>query len=266
MNKKIMIQFVVLTFLITWFLLGSIIVANNFGYLQGDGITLNSETFVYMLILGCSACGPAIAAIVVLSKNKIMSVKQIFKHIFAIKQPIKAYMLTIGFLVLFHAMNVLTGASTYNGTPVYLALLTFPIMIIGGGFEEIGWRFFMQPELEKTFPFAISSSIVAVVWSVWHLPTFIMASTVQDSMSFGLFTIMCFGTAFALAAIYYLTKSVWLCILFHTLNNCLNESFTHNNSDFGKDLVPTVITSLVLIIISVIFVYARNKKLKNIKV
>ena len=33
--------------------------------------------------------------------------------------------------------------------PLYLALIEFPIMIIGGGLEEIGWRGYLQPTLQK---------------------------------------------------------------------------------------------------------------------
>lgn len=39
-----------------------------------------------------------------------------------------------------------------------------------GGMEEIGWRGFMLPELQKQFSPLTASLLIAVVWSFWHLP------------------------------------------------------------------------------------------------
>src|SRR5688500_11040728 len=38
--------------------------------------------------------------------------------------------------------------------------------------EEIGWRGFLQPHLERRFPPVLAANLVAVVWAVWHLPLF----------------------------------------------------------------------------------------------
>ena len=42
-------------------------------------------------------------------------------------------------------------------------------MIIGATTEEIGWRSFLQPTLEKKHSIFISSLIVGIVWGVWHI-------------------------------------------------------------------------------------------------
>ncbi|MEI4272178.1 type II CAAX endopeptidase family protein [Klenkia sp. LSe6-5] len=49
----------------------------------------------------------------------------------------------------------------------WLANLTF----FGFG-EEIGWRGFLQPELERRRPRVLAANLVAVVWALWHLPLF----------------------------------------------------------------------------------------------
>ena len=255
---KTVCKFVVMTFCLSWLLWGSIIFANQLGYLKTTSSELN-ETVLRMALLGIGACGPAISAIIVLSKDKGTPKKQIFKNIFAVKQPVLMYLITIGFLALYFIAGTLTGFMEFNGSPIYLSLLTFPIMIVGGGFEEVGWRFF-QPELERKLPFPIACSITAVVWSTWHLPLFFMEGTNQFTANFGLFTIMVFGLAFALAAIYYVSKSVWLCIFFHTMTNCLYESFTIKNSDVSKDLATSVITTGLLIIASISVVSIVNRR------
>lgn len=62
------------------------------------------------------------------------------------------------------------------GIDVYFtkdASVVFPALIVGivsGAIgEEIGWRSFLQPELEKHYSIIISSVIVGVVWGLWHI-------------------------------------------------------------------------------------------------
>jgi membrane protease YdiL (CAAX protease family) len=52
--------------------------------------------------------------------------------------------------------------------PLY-ALTFCMTLLIQGGNEEIGWRGFMQPELQKRFSPLIAALIVSVFWSLWYL-------------------------------------------------------------------------------------------------
>jgi uncharacterized protein len=38
--------------------------------------------------------------------------------------------------------------------------------------EEIGWRGFLQPQLERRHPTVLAANVVAIVWAAWHLPLF----------------------------------------------------------------------------------------------
>jgi membrane protease YdiL (CAAX protease family) len=52
-------------------------------------------------------------------------------------------------------------------------LLTFLYLLIGGGgLEEPGWRGFVLPSLQKRYSPLRSSLILAVFWTLWHLPFF----------------------------------------------------------------------------------------------
>lgn len=56
--------------------------------------------------------------------------------------------------------------------PVYL--LTFGLtFLVQGGNEEPGWRGFMQAELQKKSSPLVSALVVAVFWSLWHLPLYL---------------------------------------------------------------------------------------------
>ena len=73
----------------------------------------------------------------------------------------------------------LFGGATMQ-KPLYMAVLSFPMMIIGGGVEEIGWRGFLQPALQKKFSIFISTMIVSIIWAVWHLPLWFIPGTNQS--------------------------------------------------------------------------------------
>jgi membrane protease YdiL (CAAX protease family) len=76
--------------------------------------------------------------------------------------------------------------------PLYI--LTFCVtLLIQGGNEEIGWRGFMQPELQKRFSPLVAALIVSVFWSLWHLPLFLNgvydADVVMGMVSGGIYRI-----------------------------------------------------------------------------
>lgn len=43
-------------------------------------------------------------------------------------------------------------------------------MFIAGGTEEFGWRGFLLKELQKKYNPLVSSLVIAIFWSLWHLP------------------------------------------------------------------------------------------------
>lgn len=53
-----------------------------------------------------------------------------------------------------------------------------PVFVMGilmtglfrGGLEEVGWRRFMLPELQKRFSPLTASILIALAWALWHLP------------------------------------------------------------------------------------------------
>ena len=255
-NKRIAIRTVIGAFFIAWGLWGCILVGNQFGYLEyGTPLSL------VLYLLGVLA--PAIAACVVLTKDKEITAKQLIKKIFEIKQPIRMYLLVIGFAIIYFGVGVLTGLFEYK-SPVYLSVLSLPIMIIGGGLEEVGWRFVLNPTLERKLPFAAASMITSVIWTIWHLPLFFIEGSSQNAMSFSIFFIGTVGLSFAYAAIYRASKSVWLCVLIHALNNSLYNSFIMNVDRFESAVIPTTITAVMLIMVSLLVIHVMERRRSNV--
>lgn len=239
-------KFLIGTYCLTFLMWGSIIIANHFGFLQ-----YGTPLFMILYLIGGNA--PPIVAIVCLLQDKVLTAKQLFKTIFAVRQPARMYLAVIGFVALYFVIPTLLG-KTDMVSPLYISLISLPLMVIGGGLEEIGWRFILQPALEKKFPFAIATVITAVIWAVWHLPLFLIDGTNQFTQNFGLFTISVFGLSFALAAIYRVSNSLWLCISFHSILNAVWESVSVEES-----IVSTILTAAILIGFSLTVVYFHHK-------
>lgn len=63
------------------------------------------------------------------------------------------------------------SAGTWAG---YLARsLLFTIFVVAIG-EEVGWRGWMLPELQKRFNPLLSTLLLGLVWGIWHFPLFII--------------------------------------------------------------------------------------------
>lgn len=255
MDKRITINYLIGTFLITFIMWGIIIVANQFGYLQ-----YGTPIAMILYVIGGNA--PPIVAYAVLRKgNNKITIKHFAKEAFSIKEKPRFYWVLIVFISLYFGVPaVMQGIS--GGAELYVGLLCVPLMILFGGLEELGWRYILQTSLEKQLPFEMATSLTACIWAVWHLPLFFIKGTVQSSESFGLFVIMVFGMSFALATILYISKSIWLCILFHSMINALSSTW------IIQDIIEIKIytTTSMILLATLIVRYYKKKKDKDIHI
>lgn len=250
MNKKVAIQFTVLTFgiaLITW---GICILFGLFG------ITTEKHYWLYIPYL-LGGWSPTIASYITLKKNnEISGFKEWIKNIFTFKNPIRLYLLVIMLNAVYFVPQIIING-TEEMIPLYLLIVLTPLMLFGGGLEEAGWRYILQPELDKKCGYFISAAIVTIIWSVWHLPLFFIQGTSQFGTNFWLFAINVIGLTFALGAIRKISGSVLLCVLFHCIHNAGSVTFNIPDTLFGN-----VITTLLLIAFSETAVFFYEKKNK----
>jgi uncharacterized protein len=61
---------------------------------------------------------------------------------------------------------------------LFLYVVATPIFLFAGGpvFEEIGWRGFALPRLQRLHGPLIGSLILGILWALWHLPLFLIPS------------------------------------------------------------------------------------------
>lgn len=170
---------------------------------------------------------PMIATYIVLKRHrKISSVKDFCRLIVHTENIIKTVLVTAAFCAAALTAAILYGTRT--GSPWYLIIIAFPVLIIGGGVEEIGWRGFLQPALEKKFPFPVATLLVGVLWISWHLPLWLEPSSHHYGDSLIGFAITFVVWAFVGASIYKATKSVIACVMYHTFINDIGSIYNWN--------------------------------------
>lgn len=105
---------------------------------------------------------------------------------------------------------------------VRIFIITFAgQLLLGGGLEEAGWRGYLLPCLYNKHPILVSSVLVSIIWVFWHLPYFFISGSMQAEQSFFAYFMIGIITGFILSAIYLLTESVLLCMLFHSWQNTI---------------------------------------------
>ena len=136
-------------------------------------------------------------------------------------------------------------------------------IIIGAIGEEIGWRGFLQPTLDKKYPIIISSVIVGFIWAIWHIPYFFYGLLYM--CVFIVFTI-----SYSIIIVRLLKNTQYNIIVssvFHISLNLFAQIFYRNSMEKYFFSIM-VINSIIYLILATIIVlcnkeYFLNKNRKN---
>lgn len=104
--------------------------------------------------------------------------------------------------------------------------------------EEIGWRGFLVPELNKVVGFTGISLISGLMWAVYHFPVLLFADYNKGApawYSLTCFTLMVVADSFILAWLTLRSKSLWPAAIFHGSHNLFIQSIlTPLTRDTGR--------------------------------
>jgi CAAX protease family protein len=175
--------------------------------------------------------GPTLAAFIMTATTEGRSgVRRLLGRLVLWRVGIRWYL----FVLLGVPLIMLIGTMVYSGELPKLGALggisyllsylgTFALVVVLGGplFEEIGWRGFALPRMERLHGPLLASLILGVLWALWHLPEFLVPSWAATSGGGGLVGI----TLFTLTALTFTIVITWvfnntrasllLAILFH---------------------------------------------------
>lgn len=251
-DKKIIVQFTVLTFGIAYLVSGALIALGPFGYsvynwvhsLQQFG--MNIPFAIYIL-------SPAIASYLVLKKNnKIADWKEWSKTVFYAKNSIFLYLFVVAGLALYFLIHLAVSGHTELVLPFYTLFLSLPGNLVIGGLEEAGWMYILQPELDKKYGFIGSSLLVGLIWVLWHIPLFFIPGTNHGEglIHFWMFAVQLLAFRFFMGALYKISGKgrVFMCVFFHTLFNAASPLFGTMTMTWTGTLVANAVIVLVSIL------------------
>lgn len=195
---------------------GGIIIANRFQAL------LYGEPFFWLFFL-LGSLGPAFGAYQV-AKEKKPGVKPFLVQLFSKKIGQSAWR-AFALFTLWHLIMVWFAFGIEDPRSLIFLLINFPLFIIGGGLEELGWRGYLQPQLERWVGSFFSILLVALLWGLWHLPLWLIEGTIQSMLPFSWYLLLATILSFSFTALYKNTGSVLLCVLSHAwFNGCIGPA------------------------------------------
>ncbi len=261
-DKKIIVQFTILTFCIAYLVSGTLIVLGQFGYSVHNWV-YSLQDFVMNIPFAIYILSPPIASYIVLKKNnKIADFKEWLKAVFYAKNNISLYLYVIGGLALYFLIHLAVSGRTELGLPFYTFFLSLPGNLIIGGLEESGWMYILQPELDKKYGFVLSSVFVGIIWTLWHIPLFFIPGTNHGEglINFGMFAVQLMAFRFFNGAIYRISGKgrVFLCVLFHTMFNAASPIFGTMTTTWAG----TIAANAVIVLLSIVTVVIHDKKSK----
>ena len=136
----------------------------------------------------------------------------------------------------------------WKGSSSFYAL-SFLAMLIGSTAEEIGWRGYLLPNLQKKYSPFVSSIIVGVLWGVWHL------NFTGGIIGFLLYTITIIEMSMLMTWLYNRTDgNLFLMSLWHLTFNLASHFFLWDR--FGIELF--IVESLLFGVACVVLVVAER--------
>lgn len=241
--------FLCYTFSIAWISWLVIIIANK--YL--DSLWYGEPLFwIPMLIGGLS---PAIGTYIIYRQFKEdFNEKSFAGNIFNKNIDKNSWIIFGGFTV-WRFLMVWVSFGIEEPISILYMFLNLPLFIIGGGLEELGWRGYLQPKLERITGYLASVAIVGVIWSVWHLPLWFVEGTVQSALPFGVYTFLGIILSISFTTIYKYTKNLFFSILSHAwFNGCIGlavyiNSHGYLHLDFNGIAVMAFVLELVIFLL-----------------
>ena len=209
-----LLPFVLLTFFVTWGLIGFYIfrparAAALFGEISGTHPVFVLATW-----------GPAFAALAVtVFYGGRPGVRALLSRLTLWRCPPGwAVFLLVGVPLTFYAGALVKGTATaplpFDGLGSLLTLMLF--MLFLGPVEELGWRGVAQPILQRHMAPILAGLLIGATWGIWHLPAFFLAGTLQSGWGFTPFFIGNLALAVIVTPLFNASRgSILLPALFH---------------------------------------------------
>ena len=105
---------------------------------------------------------------------------------------------------------------------IVIPLVFFHVLVYFG--EEYGWRFFLQPRLQKKFGKIKGVILLGVIWGIWHLPLVLFYYSTPENFFYAVTKQItgCIFLSIVFAYFYEKSGSLWCVVLLHFMNNAIS--------------------------------------------
>lgn len=216
--------------------------------------------------------GPFVSAILVITyRDGKQGVQRLFKKAFDYHSNPLWYFLaslvpvSIILVSTFYATNF-RSAEIPNPwfVPVFDLSFIFFFLIYNGIGEELGWRGFAQPRLQKMMGSLGGSIILGVIWALWHLPLFFIPGSFQYGDPIPAYILLLTSWSIIIAALFNKTKnSIIVAIIFHETMNFIAFTIILPTAD---RIIFEVAFALIAIFFlpKPLFHFSKNQNSENI--
>lgn len=230
---------------------------------------LSMETTAGLILVLLAALGPMVMGIAFTYLTRDKEGRQDYwKRVISFKRiPAKWYLIIFIFVPILNGLaallDVLTGGTGATWGETALNALTNPASILLSilfatlfpFIEELGWRGYLLDRLQEKYSALVSSLILGILWSLWHLPTFFIRDSYQASLGIGtpafwLFFAGIVPLTFVFTWIYNNTnRSTLAVILFHAMVNFTGELFTLSERADNLSIALWFIAGVILAVV-----------------
>jgi len=132
---------------------------------------------------------------------------------------------------------------TWQGNRLFY-LLNFVAILIGCAAEEIGWRGFLLPNLQKKYTPLISSIIVGALWGVWHL------NFTGGILGFILYTVTIIEMSILMTWVYNKSNgNLLLMIIWHLIFNITSHIFLWDRFNLHLFVIESIVFGIMCLFI-----------------
>ena len=130
-------------------------------------------------------------------------------------------------------------------------LINLPLSILIFVGEEYGWRYYLQPRMQKKFGVALGTILLGIAWGLWHAGADVMFYSTETGLQMIIVQIIaCVSLGIFMGYAYMKTENLWVPVMMHFFNNNLVSVLAGGNpveAMTGKvidwALIPTYIIS-----------------------
>jgi membrane protease YdiL (CAAX protease family) len=257
MKKNPGLLFIVLAFIFTWSIEIPAALTKH-GY---TNITISKGLQIIATL------APGIVAILLsLLLGGGAGLKAFFKPILKWRVGISWYLVVLGIGILLTGVSILIFYLFVNkpvkpDTPVNLLAYLLILVFFSPFWEEIGWRGFLLPNLQKKHSAFKAALIIGFVWGLWHLPIILAGNAYGDQTIYYFLIIFigCFALSILQTWLFNCTNSLIICILLH---DAVNSGAAYFYGNLGtNELRPFVIFTALLILTAIIVLVKTKGKL-----